>query len=439
MEIDITTLNDLSIFNNNQDQSVFDIFNHTRTNGGRAYLQNIFLNPQQEVSTIVDVQKTIQHIVTKQAEWPLSITNGTIMVMEKFFETHTEKIPPSPHTINSFLYKLFHTSDYGLIEYSVHHFTQFIQGFQQIIEAFADTEKCTLLHNILSKASTILSEEKIKWIIHNALNNKKNSIEVLRTGYFLKYHFKNKTRALIELYSQLDAYYSMALAVQKYQLHFPTWVTEYGPAFHAEGLYHPLLKEPVAYAIQLQHPQQFLFLTGANMAGKSTFIKAIGIAVFLAHIGMGVPAQTCSLSIFDGLLSNIQIADNIGKGESYFFNEVQRVKQTILKISNGKRWFILIDELFKGTNVQDAMQCSTVVIQGLLQTKESLFILSTHLYEIADVLQLQQNIQFKFFETQAVNGQLAFNYKLRDGVSKDRIGYLILKREKVVELLEQLR
>ena len=124
------------------------------------------------------------------------------MVIEKFFETHTEKVPPSPHTINSFLYKLFHASDYGLIEYSVHHFTQFIQGFQQIIEAFADKEKCTLLHNILSKASTILSEEKVKWIIHNALNNKKNSIEVLRTGYFLKYHFKNKTRALIELSSR---------------------------------------------------------------------------------------------------------------------------------------------------------------------------------------------------------------------------------------------
>ena len=94
-------------------------------------------------------------------------------------------------------------------------------------------------------------------------NNKKNSIEVLRTGYFIKYHFKNKTRALIELYSQLDAYYSMALAVQKYQLHFPALVTEYGPAFHAEGLYHPLLKQPVAYSIQLQHPQQFLFLTAA--------------------------------------------------------------------------------------------------------------------------------------------------------------------------------
>ncbi len=65
------------------------------------------------------------------------------------------------------------------------------------------------------------------------------------------------------------------------------------------------------------------------MAGKSTFIKAVGVAVYLAHIGMGVPAKKFKLSLFDGLLSNIQVEDNILKGESYFFNEVKRVKKTI--------------------------------------------------------------------------------------------------------------
>ena len=57
------------------------------------------------------------------------------------------------------------------------------------------------------------------------------------------------------------------------------------------------------------------------------------------------------------------------KGESYFYNEVQRIKNTILKINDGRKWLILIDELFKGTNVQDAMKCSTVVIEGLIKIK----------------------------------------------------------------------
>ena len=174
------------------------------------------------------------------------------------------------------------------------------------------------------------------------------------------------------------------------------------------------------------------------MAGKSTFIKSVGAAVFLAHIGMGVPAQQMKLTLFDGLLSNINVVDNIAKGESFFFNEVQRIKHTIEKINDGKKWLILIDELFKGTNVQDAMKCSSTVIEGLLKMKNSLFILSTHLYEIGEDLKKYPNIDFKYFETSVINDQLHFPYHLKDGISNDRLGYLILKREGVVEMLEKM-
>ncbi|MBA3673545.1 MAG: DNA mismatch repair protein MutS, partial [Chitinophagaceae bacterium] len=155
-------------------------------------------------------------------------------------------------------------------------------------------------------------------------------------------------------------------------------------------------------------------------------------------IGMGVPAKAMQLTLFDGLLSNINVVDNIAKGESYFYNEVQRIKDTILKINDGRKWLILIDELFKGTNVQDAMKCSTVVIEGLIKVKQSLFILSTHLYEIGEALKGHKNICFKYFETTVDDEQLKFSYQLKEGISNDRLGYLILKREKVIELLERL-
>ena len=174
------------------------------------------------------------------------------------------------------------------------------------------------------------------------------------------------------------------------------------------------------------------------MAGKSTFIKSVGASVFLAHIGMGVPATQMKLSFFDGLLSNINVVDNIARGESYFYNEVQRIKATINKISDGKKWLILIDELFKGTNVQDAMKCSSTVIEGLLKIKNSLFILSTHLYEIGQDLKKHPNISFRYFETTVNEDQLKFSYQLKEGISNDRLGYLILKREGVVDMLERL-
>ena len=117
---------------------------------------------------------------------------------------------------------------------------------------------------------------------------------------------------------------------------------------------------------------------------------------------------------------------------------MQRIRKTIEKISDGKKWLILIDELFKGTNVQDAMKCSTAVIEGLLKMKNVLFVLSTHLYEIGEGLKKFSNIQFRYFETEVSNGQLLFSYLLKDGISNDRLGYLILKREGVVDMLEKL-
>ena len=192
------------------------------------------------------------------------------------------------------------------------------------------------------------------------------------------------------------------------------------------------------YDLVMNPQHNFLFLTGANMAGKSTLIKAIGSAVFLAHVGMGVPAAHMKLTLFDGLLSNINVVDNIAKGESFFYNEVQRIKNTIQKINDGRKWLVLIDELFKGTNVQDAMKCSSAVIKGLIKMKNSLFILSTHLYEIGDELKNYPNITFRYFETNEKDDQLEFSYQLKEGISNDRFGYLILKKEKVVEMLDKL-
>ena len=84
------------------------------------------------------------------------------------------------------------------------------------------------------------------------------------------------------------------------------------------------------------------------------------------------------------------------------------------------------------------MKCSSTVVEGLIKVQQSLFILSTHLYEIADDLKRFPNIQFKYFETTVKEDQLHFTYQLNEGVSNDRLGYLILKKENVVKMLNDL-
>ena len=94
----------------------------------------------------------------------------------------------------------------------------------------------------------------------------------------------------------------------------------------------------------------------------------------------------------------------------------------------------MIDELFKGTNQQDAVKCSTTVIEGLRKMENALFILSTHLYEIGDELKKYPNIQFHYFENSVKDDKLLFSYQLKEGISNDRLGYLILRKEGVVAL-----
>ena len=438
MEIDKTTLMDLSIFNAEDEFSVFEKLNLTRTTGGRDRLRKYFTHTLPNIQAIENVQNTLKLIIEQDKEWPVKISNGSIMMIHKFYETGVDSPPARPTLATAHYYRLFHRADFSLIKDAVGHAFNFLKGMQHLVSTFLTNDTPENLKVILKKAASLLDKSSLEII-----SKKDNSADLLTTellslSHFLVYHYKHQVFQLIELYYHLDAWYGMAMSVQKYDLHFPDFKHSKEPVLKADKLYHILLERPIAYDVELNKDNSFIFLTGANMAGKSTFIKAVGTAVFLAHIGMGVPAASMELSEFEGLLSNINVMDNIVKGESFFYNEVQRIKSTILKVSDGRKWLILIDELFKGTNVQDAMKCSTVVIEGLIKIKHSLFILSTHLYEIGDDLKKYSNIDFKYFETSVKDGDLEFSYQLKDGVSNDRLGYLILEREKVIELLDEL-
>jgi len=325
-----------------------------------------------------------------------------------------------------------------MAKYSVKHFSDFVHGLTKIQRLLINVELPQALQYYVDRISKLLQEEPMQRLLRTPLDAKFTRTENLYYAYHLRVVYRAQVLELIDIYSRIDAWYSMAVAVKTYNLQFPKFVDGAQPYFEAKGLYHVMLQKPVAYDLVMKPDENFVFLTGANMAGKSTLIKAVGASVFLAHIGMGVPAQSMQLTLFDGLLSNINVSDNIAKGESFFYNEVQRIKNTIQKINDGKKWLVLIDELFKGTHVEDAMKCSLAVIKGLVKIKNSLFILSTHLYEIGNELKGHSNISFKYFETDVSEEQLSFSYQLKDGISNDRIGYVILKREKVVEMLENL-
>jgi len=242
---------------------------------------------------------------------------------------------------------------------------------------------------------------------------------------------------LIQVFAHIDALRTMARQTLNRNWILPEVVAKEAECMVVTGLYHPLLEQPVAYDITIDATQPFLLMTGANMSGKSTFMRSLGVGALLAHIGMSVPATAFKISFLEGIVSNIQVEDNIFLGESYFFAEVQRMKLTAEKIKQQQYNLVIMDEIFKGTNVHDAYDCSKAVINGLLTKQNNLIVLSTHLHELHAAYHDNPKINFKYLETVIkADSTFHFTYKLKDGVSQDRIGFALLQQEGVIDLLK---
>lgn len=443
MELDKTTYYDLSIFNREEEYSLFHKLDFTTTTGGKDYLRYLYSNPLKDIASIEERQKVLQYILQQEDSWPADIiSNGTIVVMENYLEAQIEPISNPdgvPLLVSALLTKTIFSPDYSFIKFSFTQLLNLLKGFRQLEKNFNTDQTPKILKQLLDRAHHLLYQKEFNDIVTASEAGPVSFVQILRYDHYIRKRQRKTISELLDIYRRLDAYYAMAKAVRHFNLQFPVFEDTPHPFVELDNLYHIILPKPVAYDITMKPKSHFLFLTGANMAGKTTFIKAVGVAVFLAHIGMGVPAGSMKLSFFNGIFSNIQVQDNIFKGESYFYNEVQRIKNTIIKINDNKKWLVLIDEMFKGTNVEDAKNCSLAVVNGLLKSTNCLFILSTHLYEIAEELQNAQNIRFKYFESQVIDDNLYFTYQLKDGVAKEKIGYLILKREKVLDLLNEIK
>jgi DNA mismatch repair ATPase MutS len=438
MQVDKITLKDIGLFDNEESIGLITHLNFCKTNGGKAQLDIYLSSPLASISSIEQRQNAIK-LYREEIDFieSMKITNGTTLVIEKFFDTGFKNIPTQISIPAAYWYQFMSASDYSLLRYSLEHLILFYDQLQKWVTIFETKKGNPLIELLVQKIKKYTNHPSLAAL--PTVKMLDNPQTVLSLCHFLLYHYKNNTHQLLAHFYELDAYFSMAMASKKYNFVFPTWIENEQPFFELTAAIHPLVNNPIDNNLSLNQASNLLFLTGANMAGKSTFIKTTGIVLYLAHVGIGVPAKKLHLSFFDGLITNLTIADNIVKGESYFFNEVQRIKNTIEKIIDGKKYFVLIDELFKGTNIQDAMKCSTAVIEGLQNWRNSLFIISTHLYEISEGLKEFKNIQFSYFETTVLEKELVFHYQLKEGVSHDRLGYLILEREGVVDLLEKMK
>ena len=132
MEIDKTTLADLVIFDREDEFSVFNKINFTVTSRGKDQLKKNIGSPLPNIESIKNVQQTLLYILARKEKWPTTISNGTVMVVERFYESNIDPVPSKPNAFAAFSYKILHSHDYTLVKYSVKHCFDFINGMKQL-------------------------------------------------------------------------------------------------------------------------------------------------------------------------------------------------------------------------------------------------------------------------------------------------------------------
>ncbi len=438
MQNDKTTLKDISIFASDADVSVFTLLDHTVTHVGRSVLKKHIQNPPDNLEQLLKTQEVIKYWTSHSEQWPKVISNGTIVMLEKFFET-ADNVSTPPTGLNlilgSTLQKVFNRNEYHFTQFSLSHISDFVKGCKALIEL-----KGGNLPQLLKSHLDYMEDDLSHPLVDELLKiNKDTPYKTLITlGYKVRRELKNPIERLVGYYAKLDAWHSLALATHSNQWSFPTVLPMQPAVYQAKGLYHPLLKKATPYDIDFKEGKNLLLLTGANMSGKTTFMRALGVTALLAHLGAGVPAKELTISFLKGIITNMHVEDNILKGESYFLAEVMRMKNTASRLLQEEPHLVLMDELFKGTNVHDAYECTKAVVEGLAHRKHHIMVLSTHLYEVAQYFKDSPDMFFSYFTTDMKeDGSYDFKYQLKAGISNDRIGYRILQQEGVIDMLKK--
>jgi hypothetical protein len=208
---------------------------------------------------------------------------------------------------------------------------------------------------------------------------------------------------------------------------FPTVAEDF--IFDGKALGHPMLHRDVCVRNDVKIDKQpfFLVVTGANMAGKSTYLRTVGINHTLACIGAPVCAE--SLSFYPShLVTNLRTSDSLNDNESYFFAELKRLKMIIDRLQSGEELFIILDEILKGTNSEDKQKGSIALMKQLVSLNSN-GIIATHDLLLGGLEQEYPDaIKNYRFEADIKNDHLSFSYKIREGIAQNMNACFLMKK-----------
>ncbi|ERJ58800.1 MutS-related protein [Sphingobacterium paucimobilis] len=424
LEIDEQSRCDLGLMGDLRNSPLFKLFDHTYTRGGTQHLQQLFLQP---LSAEEDIKKRIRMFSYLSAiglDFPFP--SNLFDIVERYMQ-HSQ----AEEQEREALYLQDKEIEEGVLA---------MLDLLQRVDSFFHSDaamKAVGLEELVTSILSILSLPSLQPVL-GSFNGKKLSYSAVTAFDTL---FRSvawiELKELLQHLYRLDAYLAVGKSASKHGWALPTVLPRGTGILRATGVYYPTIEGAVANSFEFSKERRLLFLTGANMAGKSTFLRSLALALYLAHLGFPVPAVSMEFSVLDGIFTTINLPDDLGMGASHFYVEVLRVKDVVESLRAGKSIFVIFDELFRGTNVKDAMEATVAVSRRFLQSENSQFVISSHIVEATEPLCEEGAIGFQFLPTKMEGHRPVYTYTLEDGVSDDRHGMLIIQNEQILDILEK--
>lgn len=432
--IDKQTLDELNLMGKFRNGSVYNLFNQVKTRGGEQLLDKMFRTPLTNADSINERSGIFNTFQQAQLNFPFDPQQ--VSLMREYLDSTTSKhlvLVAANMTMKRVMASLARDDAYK----------KEIQGLQSVIALLSNCS--TFINQLPAMNGAYLKQlEKIKRLLADKRISQLSSIDIYQSisaskliyfNHLLKTKLCKEIADILDFIYELDVNIAVSQVARNKGLVFAEALPGSKNVLAVTDLRHPCVEKAVGNPIHLNSSSNVLFLTGANMAGKSTLMKSVGIGIYLAHVGFPVAAESMQFSVREGLYSSINVADDVNLGYSHFYAEVIRVKRAAEAASTGKRLLLMFDELFKGTNVKDAYDGTLAVTAGFAEYQECLFIVSTHIIEVGEALKGRSNIQFAYMPTVMEGSRPRYTYKIQKGITEDRQGMMIIRNEGILELI----
>ena len=426
LKTDEQTIEDLQILGKRDGGGIYDIYNRSHTRGGEMLLEEMFRAPLSDAAAINRRSGIIESFARLHLSFPYS--TSLFDMAEKYLIGNNSDAR-------------YEHRQAPLSEKETQHGVTAIIALIHLTKSFIEKEEVVGISDYASEReaiATLLADPAFEPVLKESAKESKLSYAAV-TAYdgLLRVSQGSKVARLLQYIYHLDVYMSVAQTAAERKFIFARALDKGQCTLKVEGVYHPSLEAAVGNDVEMHSLRNVIFLTGANMAGKSTFLRALSTALYVAHIGFPVAARYMEFAVVDGIYTTINLPDNLGIGASHFYAEVLRVKKIATELSTGKSFFILFDELFRGTNVKDAYEATVAVIKGFAKKNNSLFIISSHIVEAGIALQQDSHIGFLHLPTRMKGHVPEYTYRLEQGITDDRHGMIIIRNEGILETLEK--